>query len=64
MKTKKFDCVEMKRQGADRVRQRVAGMSLEQEIEYWRKCSEEFERDQQRRRATGGDIDVTKSVQE
>jgi hypothetical protein len=48
MKTKNFDCVEMKRRGAKLVRQRLAGMTREQEIEYWRQRSEQFQRDQER----------------
>ncbi len=51
MKTKTFDCVEMKRRGAELLRQRLAGMTLEQEIEYWRQRSEQFEREQERLRA-------------
>ncbi len=51
MKAKAFDCVEMKRRGAELVRHRLAGMTLEQEIEYWRLRSEQFEQDQQRLRA-------------
>jgi hypothetical protein len=54
MKTKSFDCVEMKRRGAELVRQRLAGMSLGQEVEYWRQRSEQFERDQERLRARAG----------
>jgi hypothetical protein len=50
MKTKKFDCEEMKRQGAEFLREKLAGMTIEQEIEYWRKRSEEFQRDQERLR--------------
>lgn len=49
-KSKPFDCVEMKRRGAELVRQRIAGMTLDQEIEYWRKRSEEFQREQDRMR--------------
>jgi len=50
MKTKAFDCVEMKRRGAESLRQRLAGMTIEQEIEYWRRRSEEFQREQERLR--------------
>jgi hypothetical protein len=45
MKTKKFDCVEMKRQGADIVQKQIAGMTEKQELEYWRKRTEEFRRE-------------------
>jgi hypothetical protein len=37
MKNKSFDCIEMKRKGADLVNQKVASLSLEQQLEYWRK---------------------------
>ncbi len=40
MKNKSFDCVEMKRKGAEAVYQRVATLSVEQQLEYWRKGSE------------------------
>ena len=33
---KSFDCVEMMHKGADRVRQEVEGMTLEEELAYWR----------------------------
>jgi len=45
---KSFDCMEMKRRGAEALRQRLAGMTFEQEVEFWRKRSEEFERQQRR----------------
>ena len=46
VKTKAFDCVEMKRCGAELVRQRLAGMTAEEEIRYWRRRSAEFSREQ------------------
>ena len=39
MKNKSFDCVEMKRKGAEAVYQKVASLSIEQQLEYWRKGS-------------------------
>jgi hypothetical protein len=39
MKNKSFDCVEMKRKGAEAIYQKVASLSMEQQIEYWRKGS-------------------------
>lgn len=35
MKTKTFDCVEMKRKGAERVMERTKGMTREEELKYW-----------------------------
>ncbi len=40
MKNKRFDCVEMKHKGAERVYQAIAGLSKEQQIDYWRRGSE------------------------
>jgi hypothetical protein len=51
MTTKTFDCVEMKRRGAEAVQKRTAGMTPKQEIEYWRKRSEEFHGEQMRLKA-------------
>jgi hypothetical protein len=39
MKNKSFDCVEMKRKGAEVVYQKVASLSIEEQLEYWRKGS-------------------------
>ncbi len=39
---KKFDAVEFMRQQRDRVSQIIKGMTPEQEIEYFKKKSEEF----------------------
>ena len=37
MKNKSFDCLEMKRKGAELVQQRVASLTKGQQLEYWRK---------------------------
>jgi len=42
MKTKTFDCVEMKRKGAERVMERTKGMTREEELAYWKKGTEEL----------------------
>ena len=42
MKTKTFDCVEMKRQGAELVRRQLEGKPLEQQLEYWQKGTEDL----------------------
>ena len=46
MKTKIFDCVEMKRQGAEKVQQELAGMTweeeMEEEIAFWQRGTEEL----------------------
>ena len=48
MKTKKFDCVEMKRRGAARIHERTKDMTLEQKIDYWRRRSRAFRSEQER----------------
>ena len=40
MKTKTFDCVNMKRLGAELVRKQLEGKSLKQQLEYWQKGTE------------------------
>ena len=40
MKKKTFDCVEMMHKGAERVRQQVEGMTMEEELAYWRRQTE------------------------
>jgi hypothetical protein len=39
MKTKRFDCVQMKRLGAAKVREQTATLSKEQELAFWRERS-------------------------
>lgn len=48
MKTKTFDCVEMKRRGAERIHERLKNMTLEQKIDYWRRRSQAFRAEQER----------------
>ncbi len=43
-KTKEFDCVEMKRKGARKVYKATKGMSIEEEVAYWQKRTEEARR--------------------
>jgi hypothetical protein len=50
LKTKGFDCVEMKRQGAARIYEATKGMNLEQEVAYWRRRGEAFREEQERAR--------------
>ncbi len=48
MKTKTFDCVEMKRVGGLMIHERLKGMNVEEQIAYWRRRSEDFRREQER----------------
>jgi len=41
---KKFDCVEMKRRGAQKVCEAIQGMTLDEEVAYWRKRTKEARR--------------------
>lgn len=46
MKTKKiktFDCIAMKRKAQEAIRDQVRGMTLEEEIAFFREGAEEFE---------------------
>lgn len=42
MKTKTFDCVDLKRRGAERVQAELEGMTPGQQVEYWRRSTEEL----------------------
>lgn len=32
---KQFDCVEMKRKGAERLQKKLTGLSIEEELKFW-----------------------------
>lgn len=42
MKTKVFDCVEMKRRGAARIYQETKDMTFEEKAVYWELANKEF----------------------
>ncbi len=44
MKTKTFDCIQMKRAAQQKIRAAVAGLNRQQEIEFFRAGADEFER--------------------
>ena len=44
MKTKKFDCVEMKHKGARKVYAATRGMTVDEEVMYWRQRTNEARR--------------------
>jgi hypothetical protein len=48
MKTKTFDCVQMKRKGAEMVRQQLRGRTFEQQIKFWQKRTDELKKLQQK----------------
>lgn len=51
MTDKPFDCVEMKRRGAEEVQRQIAGMTREQELEFWHKQTDKLRERQARIRA-------------
>jgi len=46
MKTKNFDCVDMKHRGAEKVREKIEGMTREQELAFWRESSKALKQHQ------------------
>lgn len=40
-KTKTFDCVEMMHRSASRIYEETKGMSVQDELAYWRQCHEQ-----------------------
>jgi len=53
MKTKTFDCIRMKRQGAERVMKHLKGKTVQEQLEYWRQGTEELRKHQQALQKTG-----------
>lgn len=45
---KPFDCVEMKRRGAERIYEEVKDMTAEEEAAYWRERSRQFREEHER----------------
>ena len=54
MKMKTFDCVRMKRQGAEQVMRQLEGKSLREQLEYWQRGTEDLRRLQQKLKEKGG----------
>jgi len=54
MKTKAFDCVEMKRQAASRIYEETQGMTLEERQAYWRDKHAAFLKRQEERKQQAG----------
>lgn len=42
MKTKTFDCVEMKRRGAERIAKLLDGKTLEEQLKFWQRGTKEL----------------------
>ncbi len=47
---KEFDCVEMKRKGAEILQKKLAGFTLEEELKFWQDRTKELKKEQQRLR--------------
>lgn len=52
MKTKAFDCVRMKREGAEQVMKQLEGKSPAEQLEYWKQGTEDLRRRKQRLKET------------
>lgn len=50
MKTKTFDCVQMKRKGSLRIYQETKNLSFKQKVDYWHRKSEDALRRQAKHR--------------
>ena len=46
MKNKKFDCVEMKRQGAQKVLEKTSKMTRQEELRFWQERSQVLKQSQ------------------
>ncbi len=44
---KTFDCVESKHRAAEQIRKEIEGMTVEQELEYWKRQTDELRREQE-----------------
>jgi len=45
MKTKSFDCVEMKRKGSQMIHERLKGKTVEEQIAFWQERNEQFRKE-------------------
>jgi esterase/lipase superfamily enzyme len=50
MKTKTFDCVKMKRKGAEKIYRDLKDKTVSEQVEYWRQRSEDMRRWQEARK--------------
>ncbi len=51
MRTKTFDCVKMKRQGGARVLRNLRDKTIEEQLQYWQRATEDLRTHQRRMRA-------------
>ena len=50
MKNKTFDCVQMKRRGAEKVQKQLEGKSLKQQLDFWKKGTSQLKELQKKSR--------------
>lgn len=48
MKTKSFDCVEMKRKAGERIYQQLHGKSVKEQIEFWLRIEEKYRKSEEK----------------
>ena len=53
MKTKTFDAVRMKHRGAERVMKQLEGKSLQEQLEYWQKGTDDLKKLQRKLKKAG-----------
>ena len=54
MKTKTFDCVQMKRRAAERIYKTTKEMTLEQKIQFWKEKNQSFRQEVENVRKVSG----------
>ena len=42
-----FDCVEMKRKGAERLQKKLVGLTIGEELQFWKERTNELKKEQQ-----------------
>ncbi len=52
MKTKTFDCVAMKRRGAERIYEKTKGMTLSEQVAFWKERSDDLRKAQREKTKT------------
>jgi len=62
MKTKKFDCVEMKQIGAEKVQREVAAMSLAEELAYWQSGTQSLQEKQRKLKSRAAKNPIVQTI--
>lgn len=48
MKTKAFDCVEMKHKAGEQIYQQLKGKSIKEQIEFWQKIEDKYRKNEEK----------------